>query len=117
MKKTIATLLLGTGVLLGATTTNVIKYRSIQVSDEAKVKVGELSKILKLSQRDTASLMIKEWGLDTKPFKDYTYKGDYKEMVCWLNKAEYDQYLDSRRKIAQGISVYEVVEGDRCINK
>ena len=58
MNKTIGSIILGTGVLFGATATTVIKYKSIQVSDQAKTKIVNVSKILKLSQRETATELI-----------------------------------------------------------
>lgn len=52
----LALALLTTGAY-GATT-----YKSISITPEAKAKVVNVAKELKMSQRDTTSLMIMEWG-------------------------------------------------------
>lgn len=104
-------------ILVGSVGSNGIMYKSIQISEEAKEKVIQLSKTLKMSQRDTASKVILDWGLNEPPFKGYTFKTEQKEIICWSDKEGFEQYLENKEKIAQGFTVYEVIEGDRCIKK
>lgn len=115
MKKiliTLLTLLLLVSLVYGATV-----YKSISVTEEAKAKIVTYSKVFKISQRDTASKMILEWEPLVSPFKGFPYKAEYVDQTCWMNEIEYASFLEAREKIAQGITVYEVVDGDRCIDK
>jgi hypothetical protein len=59
---------------------NTNQYKSLQVSSTAKERVVALSKVLKLTQRDTASKLISEWR-DIPPFVGYLLPNNYNQMT------------------------------------
>ena len=51
------------------------------------------------------------------PYPNYPYKADYSWGYCWTNEKEWLSYKDSQAKIKAGVTVYEVIEMDRCVKK
>ncbi len=92
MKNTLLGLATAGIIAMGATTAATV-YRSIQVSDEAKNKVVDYSKVLKLSQRDTASKMIMSYDRTKEIFwnrNDINSEYVYVKLVAKMN----DSYID-----------------------
>lgn len=112
MKKTITSILIGAS-LTGALLTPTV-YKSLKVSEEAHNRVKHYAALFDMTYQDTASLMI--LGYTDSPFPDYPIRVRYSDMDCYVNEEGFKQYQKNQEDIKQGITVYEVIAGERCFN-